>query len=578
MSEKTTQDPSAVVFRGFGGIDTHASHQGPAAASDVLNFRIGSDGSLQKRCGYRLLTDLGSPIRAFLRGQEEGKTVLYLLAENTVYALYPESGELRSLGTVSCGSGNACFFYLDGTLYLSDSTDFYSLASGTPTSVTGYVPLVGKDWRNDEVGEIWEPRNLLNRHARISYLIGDPASIFLCTKYPVESVEAVYVNGTLADPDRYEIDHQFCTVNVRELNTGDRVTVHLTYQSGNDALLADFCTVTHSILFGNAENSRLFFWGGVQDCTVFCSAHVNRDSLAESRLHYPESDGLYLPEGFEFRVGEGRYPVRGAVCHHDRLLLFTEGDAWMARADVSGLSEFPTVCIHAQVGCAADNGTVLAGNLPITLGRHTVWQWAEESQEESRYRAERLSAAVDERFGKEELSHATVFYHRAEEEIWIGDREEGRVWICRPPSACWYRFDGIFADGFFDADGQIGFWKSGKVYLFDPSLKRDRNGESAEGEAIEAIYQSGILDFETDQKKNIASLTLRGDPDGEPLSFTVSGNGTKDAVCTLRRSVPDAHGVYRLRFPGGRFTCATLTVRSSGNARPVLHQLTLRRR
>ena len=65
MSNNQKRNNLSVSFDGFRGIDCRRNHTGETVASDVVNFRIRSDGSLEKRNGYRLLTDMEGVIRAF---------------------------------------------------------------------------------------------------------------------------------------------------------------------------------------------------------------------------------------------------------------------------------------------------------------------------------------------------------------------------------------------------------------------------------------------------------------------------------------------------------------------------------
>ena len=576
MSSKTKQKNFSVDFNGFGGIDCQASHSGKPVASDIVNFRIRADGSLEKRYGYRLLTDVGGTIRAFHSTLLDGAYIGYVLAGNTFSILDFSTGALSAVGTVGTDQGKACLFYYDGELYLSDSQTLYRYRDGALTQAVGYVPLVGKDWPNDEVGEPFEPRNLLNRHARISYVIGEIPTIFLCTQYPVESVQAVYVNGIQISEERYSIDTKFTTVNVLDLAAGDRVEVHLTYaENENATLLSEFLSCQRSILFGTSTNNRLFFWDGDRSHTVFCSSHVSSTDLAASQRHFPDSDGLYLPRGHEFRVGDGRYQLQGATRHYDRLLLFTEGDAWMAKHDTSGQEEFPTVSINSDIGCASKNGVILTENTPITLGQHTVWQWTDETDEMSRCNASSLSAAIDAKLSKEEFTRSGLHFNRAERELWLHDPVTGNVWIYNFINRAWYRFSGIYADRLFDADGTVGFVRRQKIYLFDRSAVRDYDDDGA-GRAIHAQYVSGLLDFGTERMKNLSCLVLRGDMDGGTLTVAVSGNGIRQESCILAGG--GEHTVLRRRLPSGRFRYASVRLSAYGDERQVIHSLTLHTR
>ena len=580
MSNKQNNRYLSRTYRGFDGIDRAACHSDTSGARDCVNFRIREDGSLEKRCGYRFLTDVGGAIRAFYSTLESQIPIGYLLVGNTAYRMNLLSGEKNALGTVSTESGNACFFFYKGMLYLTDGATIYEYRNGTLTETVGYVPLIGKDWPCDILGEPNEPRNLLNRHARISYRIGSPASIFLCTRYPVESVEAVYVNDVLISPERYYIDDLFTTVNVKEPETGDRVTLHLTFREAPYAAsLANLCTVTDSVLFGGIEQNRMFLYGGGAGSTVYCSSLVSSEQLAESVKHYSTSGPLYFPEGYAFTVGDGQSSARGMLRHFDRLLIFTEKDTWMSASDASGMEELPTLHINPDVGCPVFRGFTLAGNDPVTVGLDTVWRWTNDTDELNRCNAYSISRPIDSLLAKTDYANLGLYYHRATDELWMYNRVSGRVWIYHVGKQRWYSYSGILADRLFDANGTVGFFRGSKFFLFDPSLTRDL--ESAEeSREIQATYLSGMTDFGSDKKKNLASLTLRADTDtGGTLSVTLNGNGTAPVSCSF---VSDAdaeeHTILSRRLSSGRFQYATVRLTATGDARPIIHSLTLNTR
>ena len=206
MSHSSKQKTLTHSFRGFRGINKAADHSDPFAAQDILNFRMREDGSLEKREGYRLLTDLGVPIRDFWCGTIRGEQKCYALTGNRVLSVNLKDGSFFELGTVDNSDGAAHFFFYSGRLFLSDGKDFYDFRYGYPFRSDGYVPLVGKDWSNREVGSVYEPRNLLTRRARISYVMLDPPTMFFPVGEPVESIEAIYVNDEFLSPDTYYYD------------------------------------------------------------------------------------------------------------------------------------------------------------------------------------------------------------------------------------------------------------------------------------------------------------------------------------------------------------------------------------
>lgn len=573
MSNQRTKSSPTLSFDGFGGVDKTRGHSDPASAAEILNFRVRKDGSLQKRCGYRLLADVGAPIRSHWSGKMGGQSYLFLSTDDTVLSVDPVSGELRTVAPLPTPSEAAVFFFYRNALYLLNGERFYRVTEDALTEVNGYVPLLGKDWNNRAVGEIYEPRNILTRRARISYIISSPVSMFLALPDELESVERVEINGEEIDPERYRYDTNFKTVNVTELNADDRVTIYVTFANGYPRLFRELCSCRFSTTFGGPTSNRLFFWGGEASTTMFSSAYVRQERVEEAQRYDPDCSPLYFPPGFEFTVGEGRHPVQGAQRHYDRLLIFTEGDTWIANSESSGLDDFPTFGINACIGCASPHGTALAENDPVTVGEYAVWQWSGETDRLSERNAIRLSDAIDPLLAPVDYLTAQLYYNRRENELWMNLPLRDEVWICQLGRRQWYRFGGIRADLFFDLGSDVAFLREDKVFVFDETLSADLETPTEE-KPILASYVSTVSDFGTEEKKNLSRLTLRGDLGGATLTLTFSANGIEDVECVLSGR-GGTHDVLERRLSSGSFRCGSVRITSEDDRRPVIHSLIL---
>jgi len=562
-------------LEGFRGINTLAK-QDELCASDIVNFRIRSDGSLEKRCGYRPLATLRRTPRAFIVSSEEGTPIGYALLGDEVVSVDLTTGSMSNVGFVEKESGPACFFFDRGTLYLTDGKELYAYTDEDFTPCYGYVPLLGKDWKNNEVGLIHEPKNILNRQVRISYRIADPPSGFLCVGEPIESIEAVYHNGILLSPEDYYIDTAYDSVNVyTQPKVGDRLTVYVTLKADLQEKKALLCQATNALLFGDTDNHRLFLWG-IEDypATVFCSDFVSEKDLEESKKHYPKSDLAYFPKNFDFVVGDGKHKLQNAVRQQDRLLFFTEGEAWMSQADTSGAKDFPAVCVHPSIGCASEGGATLAGNDPVSVGDFTVWRWEKDSDHTGGYHGVSLSAPIDELIDPKEYQKLGVFYDFRENELWLFDPQSGNVRICHLPSGNWYRFEGISADCFFHAKETTGFRKGNQLYLFDHTLKEDLEADGST-RPIHAVYQSGFLDFGAAERKNLSRLALLGDTDGGTVSVSFHGDECATVSCELSAQDTDPPHILLRRIASGRFRTASFTLNAPDGCRQVIRRLEL---
>lgn len=576
MSKQQTKRSLTLSLDGFGGVDKTRGHSEAVCAEETLNFRIRRDGSLQKRCGYRLLTDVGAPIRSYWVGRLQEENCFFLTTDKTVLSIDPDDGQTSVVAPLPAEGEPSLFFFYRDSLYLLNGKRFFLVNKVGLTEVIGYVPLLGKDWDNRVVGETYEPRNVLTRKARISYVISSPPSMFLLPPSVIETVEKVEVNGKEIDPSRFDYDEGFESITVTDLNAGDRVTVYVVFPESFDELFEQLCSCRYATTFGGPSSNRLFLWGGSAPTTMFSSSYVTRDRLEEAQKHYPHCAPLYFPPDFEFTVGEGRNSVQGTQRHYDRLLIFTEGDTWIANAESSGLDDFPTSGINAGIGCASPEGIALAENDPVTVGGYTVWQWSGETDRLSERNASRLSEAIDPLLSPEDYASARLYYNRRERELWMNLPHRNEVWIYHTGRREWYRFGGIGADQFFDLGTDVAFLRGSKVFVFDESLSVDCDADGEE-RTIEAYYVSTVSDFGTAENKNLCRLTLRGDLDGGTLTVTFSGNGTQDVSCEISDD-SEGHSVIDRRVSSGSFRYGSVLIRSADGARPVIHSLTLRTR
>ncbi len=574
MSHKkfNSNAPLEVKFQGFGGIESKA-HCDLTRSASIVNFRIRSDGALEKRCGTRYVFDLGNPIRGVWSGYLHGKYSIFFLAGNMVYRSDPPALTISALGRVSSSTGNANFFSLQGRLYLTDGGNgIYLIGENGPSPALGYVPLIGKDWDNDELGEIYEPYNLINHRARITYVVSDPPSVFLGVPKRISSVQALYLNGTLLDASQYKINNSLLAIEITGLRAGDRAELHVTFQENEDPLLPIFCSTKNSTFFSSGEKSRTFFWGSDGSDTMFCTSYVSPDSLTESQRHYPSSDPLYLPRGYEFRVGDGTYPIRGAIRHHDALLIFTEKDTWAANSDSTGLASLPTIPVNAELGCVSDYGAVLTPNDPITVSEHGLYRWQSRELEETRRNAVRVSAALDDLLNPNDFRNATLYYDPLRDELWLGLKHRSQAWVCSPARGDWYCFTGIQADRFFNYAGNVGYINGALVYMVDPTKFSDMNRYYVE-KPINATYESASFDFGSDRMKNLSEVGMVCDPDGGELTVEFCPDEGQSVARTLKPT--SDHSVFAKRLRSGRFRSAKLRITSNDPARPVIHSLKL---
>ena len=411
-------------------------------------------------------------------------------------------GELSHIASVTAAYGKCEFFFYRGRLYLIGGQDLLEVGEDGVAAPNGYVPLVGKNWSDGAVGEPYEAKNLLNHRARISYVMSDPPSSVLRTDAPISSVEAVIQNGEVLPGTSYIIGSARTSVTVKGVSAGDRITLHFTYQSDTDGSYA-LKSCTHAEVFGGAVGSRPFLWGGEDGSVMFCAGYVSEDSLRAAQLGHPESDALYFPEGREFSVGDGQYSITGVGRHYDRLLIFTEGGAWMADSPEGSTEEFPLMKINSTVETRSHGKTARLYNDPVTVGRSAVYRWSADTDELDECNAHSISNSVAPMIEKL-LKNGSLFYNRFHNELWLYSQDvSDTVWVYSATVGGWTRFGGIRAEGFIALEEGCAFYSGKDIFIFDSALTRDVGGRD-----VEAFVLFAPTDMGSPSKKRLSALEL----------------------------------------------------------------------
>ncbi len=576
MSYLKTKVPENAIFESFSGIDTRFSHSKSPNSSDICNFRIGDTGALKKRCGFRHLIKLNEEIRAVWTGMLDGEEKCFLLHENKVSLYDKESNSISTLGFVETYSGRACFFYYRDRLYIADGQKIYELLPQNLiiSTTIGYIPLIGKDWPTGKRGEIYEKRNLLCNYARISYKVESYPTIYLHTGWSAKSIIAVYLNGNLLDPTDYVYNTIFKCVELEGLVENDEVLIYVDYDTYEDEEVSQgFFTCVAATNFGGLDGDRIFMWGGSKKNTLYCSEFVSRESMEGSQKFSTKSTSLYFPFGYEFAAGDGRHDVRAAIRHYDRLLVFTDGDAWNADPTANGLENIPLLSINQGAGCSSMCAVATADNSPVSVGNHTIFSWNTDTDEYNECNAKSISSPIDSLLSPYFYKNATVFNEKKHGEFWFHAFGEENTWIYNIKSKKWYRFTGFDAKGFFEFEGSIFFFDSDNIYCFDDSLNYDILNDSSTVN-ICAVFSSDILEFSTPEKKRLDHLLIRADTDGGTLGIQFSFDCIQNINTNFKESLSNQiHSVFNKRLHSGRFKYAVLKLYSSDSCIPTVHSL-----
>lgn len=471
-----------------------------SGAADIVNFRILPDGSLQKRSGYQKLATIPSRIRAIWAGDLDGEFFIFALADSYVYSVNTDNSEVARIATIENSGKTASFFYYQRSLYLIDGKNIYTVKPGAVSPAVGYAPLIGKDWHEEVVGEINEPRNILTSRARITYLITKSTASMLFADAPIGSIEALYVNGALISSDNYMIGSNPSMVVISGLKQNDRVELYFTYATAlsDSAIKAN----TRATVFGGISNSRPFLYGGGNGAVMYSGAYVSESSLSDCLRVYSDSSSLYFPLDHQFTVGDGRYPIKGVARHFDRLLIFTEGGVWMADSSACGTEDFPVMSINTSVSTLSQGTVAVMGNTPCTVGIDGVYAYSSNTDELDECNAYQISSAINPLLPEWLPFSCNLYYWKAKDELLLYSGDDDVVWAYSPKRSAWTRYTGICAHEFFDVKGSAAFYNGKNIFIFYDDLVDDQ-----ETQEIKAEILSHPEDFSTPKKKRLSHAT-----------------------------------------------------------------------
>jgi hypothetical protein len=577
--KKTAKD---LVLSSFSGIDTDGySHPAVSRegihASESQNLRITQEGSLLKREGFKLLSSAPSSIRAIWSGNIEGILRSYILCKDTLYSLDVESGNYTKIGNVDTSSGNAHMIYYVDSIYIFDGSYIYRLKNDEISLDFGYAPLIADNWTNTFLGTINEPRNAICNFARYTYTVSSVVTPVLRTAYKVASVKAAFVNGEPIDLSRCAPTDFTEAVTVQDLKEGDRVELHVCLED-DSTVYKELASSIGGMVYGKMTDSVMLLHTSDKN-RIYFSRIVDYSSLKASDTAF-SGGSLYIPFDNIKTVGDGRYGISAIYRHYDRLLVFTEGETWMADTDFADTKDIlPTMTINAYVGSPSLYGVCMAENTPLSVSRDGIYLFTTDTDTFDECNAQRISAPVDHLIKNFLPNTACTLTDRKRREVFITmkDSEGKALWLFYNTALrTFYRFLCPAADKLLYVGNKVGFIQGEKIYVFDDTLSVDLpNGENGENELIEGYYVTNIHDLGSHDIKHISSISASYDLTDGKIKLGMECDGEKQLSATLYPKEDHSHLTYKHRISSGRIKTVRLVAIFTGCGRQSLHGITL---
>lgn len=539
------------------------SHGVPLADDDpaLVNFRIREDGSLEKRCGWRVYENYTEgDVRGAWQGVLNGVSLHFVVCASSVLLLRGNQRSLVSL--LSTNTGEVSFFVYCNALYLMDGRclRIWDASGMTFRAAEGYVPLYGKGWDPVNFGEVYEDLNLFTNRLRVQYRSQESATKFMLPYY-AESIDFVKVNGIKTTA--YSFSATLDSVTLAEPASFVEIgfTIYLDSETTQNLLAA---TRALPVFLGAGE--QLLLYGAPRGHYLYLARAVSDSMLATARSGYPTCDRLYFRESDVMIIGDADNPITTVCRDGQRLLAFHPTGA---AAVVFPEEEEPTYYAMSEIpGCSVRGMDISVGGDRYILNATGLFRLVHDSGSPDDLRAIALNVSLP--LDDPDL-HANLLtaYLSTHDEIWLRDARDtkGGVYVYQPLRQYFYRFDHIPAQRLLTVNGLFGFFCGNNVCVFEEHLTTDANV------AFEAVATTGWLHFGCPEtKKRSLRLSLLAHNTRE-LKITLE---SEHRQCKISRTgAPLSSCVWDTRVPIGRFRTLRTVIRDRGVQRPRITRLAL---
>lgn len=550
---------SSEILQSFGGIGL-ASAKKAHSCSDMQNFRVLADGSLEKRCGFKKKYAIDGTIRGFWNGYI-GKTQLTCMVADSKLYIEEENTFVRNI-TLSSQSDPVQFVYYHDHLYLLDSDQIYVYLPQLKRFqiAIGYAPLIGFNWNPTELGALHEPINLYSRKMRISYKNTTGSTTFTLP-FQTVSIDSMRADGQKITDFSFTPGTSSFTVN--SVYSWVDIAFTVVYE---DAEASDIRKTTRALCERVEDREYLFLFGGQsEENHLFGTMPVDQGMLNSCHASYPLADPLYCPS--DMHLDFGNTPITSLYKQRNRFLAFYDNGAVSLQVNGQGrLSSYPLLF---GVGCTAELPSVTVEDSPIIVNRSGIFMISSDAADPDRFTITPISDSISEFKTESFVKNASVYYDSAHEELWFYERTDSSViWVYHVRQKQWYKFSGFSPTFFLTYQGNTGFACSDSLFLFDETQNTDN------GAPITASVTSGYLFASSpEQQKRVATVSLLAQCGSNDLELVLNTENGKRSISFSTPVKQDFPILYERRIGQGRFRLLQIELKDTGEYRSRIFRL-----
>lgn len=537
------------------------SRIGARGMDTPINFRIREDGSLEKRCGWRVYETFSQgTVRGVWQGVLNGVSLRFVVCGTNIL-LIRSSGRV-SVGSLATASGSVSFFVYQNALYLMDGQKLRVWDEGEKLFrvAEGYAPLYGTNWDPTRYGDVNEDLNLFSNRLRIHYHTNEPATQFMLPFY-AESIDHVKANGVTTTAYTFSSTLDSITLEQAAKSVEIAFTIYLDNES-----MENLHAVTQALptYLGSAE--QLLLYGAPRGQYLYTGKKVTEVMHAASRSCYANSDPLYFRERDVMIIGNNENPITTVCRDSQRLLAFHPSGV---SAIYFPVDEEPTYYALSTIpGCTVRGMDISVGGDRYVLNRSGFFRLVQDSGAPDGLQAIPLGLPIPTD-DPALLSRLSAAYDPVHSEIWLYDPTDttAYVYVYHPLTKQHYRFDNVPAVSTLTLDGRFGFLFNQSICVFEEDLKTDR------GLTFEATVTTDWLHFGTPEmkKRSLRASLLAYDANGLRLTLE-----SEHRSCRISHAADAFSGhFWDTRVPIGRFRTVRAVIRDVGQERPRIVRLAL---
>ena len=493
-------------FRAFTNRFLGLNESGPSESSlksgespKMKNLKITPSYTLALREGYECLCES--------EGEGRGLTVYNGVAYFVVGRfVYSYDGEKKMIGELESETGKVFFLHFGESFYILDGVKIKKWCGGVFSDIEPYVPLIAISTDVNGGGVPFEDINLLTPKRRQSFTADTDHTRLILAEQNIDSVESVKRLGEELPKTAYTVYLEEGEVQLSASNPSTEINAYEVTYSKKIPEENNPHRMKYAVLWGGDNDTRVFLWGDVEKPDVY----------RYSGVHDGVSGMDYFPELSFNKSATGR-PITSLVRHYDRLLIFTDREAYYSyiekKSDSSGMEylSFPVRTLSSEVGCLHPNTAVLVDNTPLTLSGTSLYRWVSTTVRDER-NAEEIGSRI--RKGLIFLSNGlSVFDRTGHGEVYLW--REGKIYVYNYRLDLFYYYEGLDAVAFHEDS-------TGSCFFLTPDGKLCRMTEESldMGHPVDFEWETGYSEYAGLDTKNIHSIEFEVIPKSS-VSFDI---------------------------------------------------------